>query len=91
MQPIAIADMEADGKLEEGFPEASVVSAMPDAQDFAKDYLTCNDFAKIFTALKEWKKDSEHPQYPEYYLNPDGLLIFRDNHKHRLCVPTGKR
>ena len=91
VQPIAIADMEADGKLEKGFPEASMVSAMPDAQDFEKDYLTCNDFAKIFTALTEWKKDSEHPQYPEYYLNPDGLLIFKDNHKHRLCVPTGKR
>ena len=68
-----------------------MLSAMPDAQDFEKDYLTCTDFAKIFTALTDWQQDSEHPQYPEYYLNPDGLLIFRDNHKHRLCVPTGKR
>jgi hypothetical protein len=58
---------------------ASMVSAMPDAQDFEKDYQTCPDFAKIFIALKDGKQDTEHPQYPEYYINPEGLLIFEDN------------
>jgi len=91
VQPIALGDIEADGKLEEGFQEASVVSAMPDIQDFEKDYQTCPDFMKIYAALKGGRQDSEHPQYPEYYINPEGLLIFKDNHKHRLCVPTGKR
>ena len=91
MQPIALEDIEADGKLREGYEEASVVSAMPVAQDFKKDYQTCPDFAKVFTALKDGKRDTEHPQCPEYYINPEGLMIFKDNQKHRLCVPTGKR
>ena len=29
---------------------SSMVSAIPDAQDFEKDYQTCPDFVKIFTA-----------------------------------------
>ena len=82
MQPIALEDIETDGRLEEGFQEASMVSEMPDAQDFEKDYQTCPDFAKIFTAVKDGKRDTEHPQYPEYYINPEGLLIFKDNQKH---------
>ena len=52
MQPIALEDIEADGKLEEGFQEDSMVSAMPNAQDFEKDYQTCPDCAKIFHSVE---------------------------------------
>ena len=91
VQPVKMEDMRANLQTEEGFPEASVVSADTDIANFVKSYETCDDFMQIYQAVKDLEEGKQHATYPQYFVRKNGLLMFKDGASDRVCVPSGQR
>ena len=91
VKPIKMEDMRANLQVEEGFPEASVVSADTDISSFVKSYEKCDDFKTIYQSVKDLEEGGKHSVYPQYFVRDNGLLMFNDGTSDRVCVPSQHR
>ncbi|KAI0072404.1 hypothetical protein K474DRAFT_1581376, partial [Panus rudis PR-1116 ss-1] len=58
---------------------------------WAAEYSSDNHFSKVLAALRS-EKDPSLSNYPQYFMNDNGLLYFNDYEgSSRLCVPEKLR
>ena len=85
----ATTDVE-EGDLAGGFQGVSTISAPVHTEDFKKGYAKCKDFARAYKAISK-ADTSTHVLYPDYRINKEGLLVFKDQGVERICVPENQR
>ncbi len=56
----------------------------------AYDYPKCSDFQTKYATLQEHVGSDKHQTFPDYTIR-NGLLIYFDGLKSRVCVPTSLR
>jgi hypothetical protein len=74
----------------DGYAASSFVTVHLEASVFPDTYPKCSDFQKKYAALQEHVGSDNHQTFPDYTIR-NGLLIYFDGLKSRICVPTSLR
>jgi hypothetical protein len=74
----------------DGYAASSFVTADLEASVFSDAYPSCSDFQSKYDALQEHIGSDKHHTFPDYTIR-NGLLIYFDGLKSRICVPTPLR
>jgi hypothetical protein len=74
----------------DGYAASSFVTADLEASVFSDAYPSCSDFQTKYAALQEHIGSDKHHTFPDYTIR-NGLLIYFDGLKSRICVPTSLR
>jgi hypothetical protein len=71
----------------DGYAASSFVTVDLEASVFSDTYPKCSDFQTKYTTLQEHVASDKHQTFPDYTIR-NGLLIYVDGLKSRVCVPT---
>ena len=71
----------------DGYAASSFVTADLEASVFSDAYPSCSDFQSKYAALQEHIGSDKYHTIPDYTIR-NGLLIYFDGLKSRICVPT---
>ena len=74
----------------DGYASTSFVTVELEEGTYSDAYLTCSDFQAKYTALQQHAGVDKHQTFPDYTIR-NGLLIFFDGLKSRVCVSTSLR
>jgi hypothetical protein len=74
----------------DGYAASSFVTADLEASIFSDAYPTCSDFQTKYAALQQHVGFDKHQTFPDYTIR-NGLLIYFNGLKSRVCVPTSLR
>ncbi len=74
----------------DGYAASLFVKADLKASAFSDAYPKCSDFQTKYAALQEHVGSDKHQTFPDYTIR-NGLLIYFDGLKSRVCVPTSLR
>jgi hypothetical protein len=74
----------------DGYAASSFVTADLEGSVFSDAYPKCSDFQTKYAALQEHVGSDNHQTFPDYKIR-NGLLIYFDGLKSRICVPTSSQ
>jgi hypothetical protein len=74
----------------DGYAATSFVTADLEVDAYSDAYPTCSDFQAKYSALLQHTGVDKHQTFPDYSIQ-NGLLIFCDVLKSRVCVPSSLR
>ncbi len=71
----------------DGYAASSFVTADLEASSFSDTYPKCSDFQTKYATLQEHVGSDKHQTFPDYTIR-NGILIYFDGLKSRVCVPS---
>ncbi len=71
----------------DGYTASSFVSTDLEVSAFSDTYPNCSDFQTKYATLQEHVESDKHQTFPDYTIL-NGLLMYLDGLKSRVCVPT---
>ncbi len=74
----------------DGYTASLFVTTDLEVSAFSDVYPNCSDFQTKYGALQQHVGSDKHPTFPDYTIL-NGLLIYFDGLKSRICVPTSLR
>ncbi len=74
----------------DGYAASSFVTVDLEASDFSDAYPKCSDFQTKHASLQEHVGSDKHETFPDYTIR-NGILIYFDGLKSRVCVPSSLR
>ncbi len=71
----------------DGYTASSFVTADLETSSFSDTYPKCSDFQTKHATLQEHVGSDKHQTFPDYTIR-NGILIYFDGLKSRVCVPS---
>jgi hypothetical protein len=59
-------------------------------EDFKKGSARCEDFARACKVISS-ATSGTHVLYPDFRINKEGVIVFKDQGVERVCVPENQR